>query len=291
MARARIIKPGFFKNEVLAECSLAARMLFSGLWTLADRAGRLEDRPKRIKADLFPYDDLNIDELLNELAARGFIARYSIDGNPLIQIDNFEKHQKPHRNEVGSVLPAQATETPPEKPELEKSQPNSEQDVPKSEHSGLNLNPDYLNQKDDDEDARARNQIIFQIGERIAEITGWKNDPRWFGNYSLVEVWIRQGFDAEKDIIPTVKAVMAKRGKQDPPSNLKYFDKAIAQAFADRTRTIAIPEGKNHEDNRRNHHGSNGKSRAAREVIAEELAREYGPANSPDTGSVALAKL
>lgn len=50
MAGARNIKPGFFTNDVLAACDQLARLLFAGLWTVADRAGRLEDRPKRIKA-------------------------------------------------------------------------------------------------------------------------------------------------------------------------------------------------------------------------------------------------
>ena len=50
MARARNIKPGFFANENLAECDPLARLLFAGLWCLADREGRLEDRPKRIAA-------------------------------------------------------------------------------------------------------------------------------------------------------------------------------------------------------------------------------------------------
>ena len=65
--RARNIKPGFFKNEDLAECSPWARLCFAGLWTLADRDGRLEDRPKRIKAELFAFDAVDVDPLLGEL--------------------------------------------------------------------------------------------------------------------------------------------------------------------------------------------------------------------------------
>jgi hypothetical protein len=49
MARARNIKPAFFKNEQLVELGMSTRLLFIGLWCLADREGRLEDRPKRIK--------------------------------------------------------------------------------------------------------------------------------------------------------------------------------------------------------------------------------------------------
>jgi hypothetical protein len=49
MPRTRQIKPGFFKNDELAELPIEARLLFAGLWTIADREGRLEDRPKKIK--------------------------------------------------------------------------------------------------------------------------------------------------------------------------------------------------------------------------------------------------
>ncbi|MCX8018393.1 MAG: hypothetical protein N2690_10910, partial [Rhodocyclaceae bacterium] len=59
--RARNIKPGFYKNEDLAECSVWARLIFPGLWMMADRDGRLEDRPKRIKAELLPFDAVDVD--------------------------------------------------------------------------------------------------------------------------------------------------------------------------------------------------------------------------------------
>jgi len=46
MARTRSIKPAFFANEHLAELSAGTRLLFIGLWTIADKNGKLEDRPK-----------------------------------------------------------------------------------------------------------------------------------------------------------------------------------------------------------------------------------------------------
>jgi len=80
MARARNIKPGLFKNELLVEQSLFVRLLFVGLWTLADREGRLEDRPKRIRLELFPYDNDDVDSALNILVENGFIVRYQAAG-------------------------------------------------------------------------------------------------------------------------------------------------------------------------------------------------------------------
>jgi hypothetical protein len=105
MARARNIKPGFAKNENLAECSLAARLCFALLPMLADREGRLEDRPKRIKGELFPFDALEVEPLLAELSRFGFIERYAVETRGLIQIIAFHKHQHPHHKEPESVLP------------------------------------------------------------------------------------------------------------------------------------------------------------------------------------------
>jgi len=105
MARSRNIKPGFFLNDELAECEPLARLLFAGLWCIADREGRLEDRPKRIKAEVLPYDDCDTDQLLDQLVKHGFILRYEAEGNRYIQIINFKKHQNPHVKEAESIIP------------------------------------------------------------------------------------------------------------------------------------------------------------------------------------------
>ena len=44
------------ENEELADLDPIARLLFIYLWMLADREGRLEDRPKRIAGRALPYD-------------------------------------------------------------------------------------------------------------------------------------------------------------------------------------------------------------------------------------------
>ena len=106
MSRSRNIKPGFFKNDLLAECPPLARILFAGLWCEADREGRLEDRPKRIKAELLPYDDCDIDAMLDQLADRGFIVRYECNGIRYIAVTEFVKHQNPHVREPASQIPA-----------------------------------------------------------------------------------------------------------------------------------------------------------------------------------------
>ena len=116
MARIRYLKPDFFSDEDVAELSFPARLLFQGLWTLADREGRLEDRPAWIRVLIFPYDnEIAIGELLNELckprkhSPGAFIERYTVGEQRFIQIRNFAKHQKPHHKEASSVIPPPAS--------------------------------------------------------------------------------------------------------------------------------------------------------------------------------------
>lgn len=105
MARSRNIKPGFFTNPELVELPYETRLLFAGLWVVADRDGRLEDRPKKIKMELFPADAVDCDMMLGQLHKAGFVIRYEVDGQKLIQVNNWAKHQSPHHTERASTLP------------------------------------------------------------------------------------------------------------------------------------------------------------------------------------------
>lgn len=143
MARSRNIKPGFFTNDRLAECDPLARLLFAGLWTIADREGRLEDRPKRIKAELLPYDECSGDALLAQLEQAGFILRYSANGERYIQILAFGKHQNPHKNEADSVIPPPLRDKAPEQHSTSTVQAPDQHSTNPAD--SLNLIPDSLN--------------------------------------------------------------------------------------------------------------------------------------------------
>lgn len=108
MARIRTIKPQFFMNEEMAGLDPLTRLLFVGLWTLADKEGRMEDRPRRIKAEILPYDDHDVDVALSALSDCGFILRYSDAAGSYLQISNFKKHQRINGSEadIESSIPA-----------------------------------------------------------------------------------------------------------------------------------------------------------------------------------------
>lgn len=104
--RGRTIKPGFFKNEDLAKVDPLGRILFAGLWCLADRRGRLEYRPDRIKIEALPYDKAKVTDLITDLAKLGFVEIYEANSKRYIQVTNFEDHQNPHVREPESTMPA-----------------------------------------------------------------------------------------------------------------------------------------------------------------------------------------
>lgn len=116
MARIRSIKPGYFTNDQLAEVDPLGRILFAGLWCHADRAGRLEDRPRKIKAEVLPYDDCDVDAMLCVLAGKQFIIRYEVAGVRYIQVANFEKHQTPNIKEIASTIPPPPRNDTPNEP-------------------------------------------------------------------------------------------------------------------------------------------------------------------------------
>lgn len=105
MSRCRSIKPGLWLNEDLAEVSIPARYLFPALWCLADKDGRLEYRPKKIKIEVYPYDEIDIISLIAELHGKKFISVYENEGCFFIQINNFIKHQNPHPKEKSNNYP------------------------------------------------------------------------------------------------------------------------------------------------------------------------------------------
>jgi hypothetical protein len=73
---------------------------------MADREGRLEYRPKKIKVEVLPYDNCNIEKLIGQLSAKGFILPYSVNGCNYVSIINFVKHQNCHMREPESIIPA-----------------------------------------------------------------------------------------------------------------------------------------------------------------------------------------
>jgi hypothetical protein len=116
MARIRSVKPEFWADEKLAAAvTLEGRLLYIGLWNLADEHARLRGSARYIKGQLFPYDDAvtvsAVDALLDQLCAARKVMRYVCpEGDTYLFLPNLAKHQRLEASKVASRLPS-----PPEK--------------------------------------------------------------------------------------------------------------------------------------------------------------------------------
>lgn len=116
MARIRTIKPEFWIDETLTECSLGARLLFIALWNFADDQGYVDDKPKRIKAQVFPSDDIDVAPLLDELVERGRLVRYDSPIGPVLHIRNFDRHQRVDKPSKARFDPSSLSPREPSRP-------------------------------------------------------------------------------------------------------------------------------------------------------------------------------
>jgi len=105
--RARNIKPGLFSNEILAATDAYTVLTFVGLFGLADREGRLEDRVARIHLQLHALRGVisDTEKALATLNDQNHIVRYEVEGQRYIWIPRFTKHQRPHVREAVSIIP------------------------------------------------------------------------------------------------------------------------------------------------------------------------------------------
>lgn len=184
MARSRNIKPGFFTNDRLAEKHPLTRILFAALWPIADREGRLEDRPKKIKALCLPFDDHDVDAALNDLASGEdpFIIRYEVDGRRFLQLVNWHRHQSPHVREPESVIPPA-----PDKPVLSTSPVSVE---PVGSSNGIrNQESGKGNQESEGRSTRFVPPTVDEIAAYAAEKDYKRVDADRFWNFYQSKGW------------------------------------------------------------------------------------------------------
>lgn len=277
MARSRNIKPSFFTNDDLAELDPLARLLFIGMWTIADYKGDLEWRPRRIKAQVLPYDNCDIEELAINLDKSGFIRYYSNGEKTYVRVTNFNKHQNPHKNEreKGSDIP-EYSEDLRQVIDLQELAINRDKSgvVQESSHSdpadSLNLIPDTFNQipdcgipsgstekqdySDDDFDFARKmyNSILAQQPTfKKPNLKSWaktirlmrERDGRTYEDMQRVFVWARQDNFWKGNILSADKF-------------RKQYDTLTAQMSS---------RGASYENNQRVDNSAPGRVRAAQE--------------------------
>ena len=97
MSRNRSISPDFWTCEAVIDCAPMTRLLFLGLQNFADDFGVQPLRPRTIRLQVFPGDDLDeerVRAMIEELAARRLVRCYEVEGVAYLAIVNWPLLQR-----------------------------------------------------------------------------------------------------------------------------------------------------------------------------------------------------
>lgn len=96
MARIRSVKPEFWANEQVAQCSIPARVLFLGMLNFCDDGGVHPASAHRLKSQVFPSDNFTnaeIQAMVDELITVGLLSTYEAAGKRFWNVTGWH-HQK-----------------------------------------------------------------------------------------------------------------------------------------------------------------------------------------------------
>lgn len=265
--RARSLKPKLFKNELLGGVDPLITILFEGLWCCADREGRLEDRPLRLCAEVFPYrravTEKKVDGWLDWLHAQEFVTRYEVAGQRFIQVLAFHKHQKPHSKEKDSEIPPLSSGVPLPRSGRAPTKVRASTDQGSGEHaltpdSGL-LTPD----------CSLRERAREAPRPEEAGLEAWRDvgcDPQ------AMESWLEHlAKHHPPKALPAharIHAAQVIRGFGDPDTQRRTIQHAIANNW----RSLRVADGK-------------GSNRTGRKTMTERLAALDTPDDEPEARS------
>lgn len=112
-ARIRSIKPEAFKDAELwdaeEETKLPLFRAYAALWCQADKEGRFIWKPRELKIECLPYWNGDFEHVLDTLASRGWLVKYTSGTGVFGWIPNFKKHQHINGREPDSRLPEPVT--------------------------------------------------------------------------------------------------------------------------------------------------------------------------------------
>lgn len=98
MARKRMIDPNIWQSEDFSKLSTLGKLVFIGLFSLADDEGRGRCNPVYLKSTLFPYEEgirsADIDKTLSEISSNMSVIFYSCDGSNYYSLYNWNVWQK-----------------------------------------------------------------------------------------------------------------------------------------------------------------------------------------------------
>ena len=107
MARIRTIKPSFWKDQKVGRLQRDARLMYIGLWNLADDEGVVCGDASVIKSELFPFDERlrlkTVEAWIAQLIEAIMIIPLNHQGESYYVIRTFKAHQNINRPQESAI--------------------------------------------------------------------------------------------------------------------------------------------------------------------------------------------
>jgi len=294
LARIRTIKPEFFRHADLydaeKESGLPLRLAFAGLWTAADREGRFKWKPRELKIDCLPHDEVDFSRVLDALTTRGWVVRYAVDGKEYGLIPSWQQHQVINNREKPSEIPepsenngltraarvGDATTTPLVQVQVEGKGKEGEREIGSGEGSAPAKSKSLISPE------------AFETASNVLMAMGLDpHHPLSVGAPLTIQGWFNEHWRSECILIGVKRGMQSRNG--DPPGTLKYFEKAIARAHAELTPNLPTVEIREAEkvtvSHGTNQNRSGGSLTASLRRDLAALEQSDGPDNSLPAGS------
>ncbi|KKM07164.1 hypothetical protein LCGC14_1736620 [marine sediment metagenome] len=93
----RMVTSEIFRNDKVAELDPIGRLFFIGLITNADDDGRIKGSVKYLKANIFPYDNISLEQIMeyrDQCHELGIAIHYNVNGREVITLPHWKEHQR-----------------------------------------------------------------------------------------------------------------------------------------------------------------------------------------------------
>lgn len=95
MARKRMVDPEFWLDEQITSLGYEFRLFYIGSWNFADDYGVVENSSKKLKAQIFPYDDdVDCEAMITKLIELKRYIPFEAEGKKWLYVKNFLKYQR-----------------------------------------------------------------------------------------------------------------------------------------------------------------------------------------------------
>ena len=218
MARDRTLSSDFWTREDVIDCSPMSRLLLLGLGNFADDHGVQPLRPRTIRLQVFPGDDLDderVRAMIEELAAHRLVRVYEVDGVEYLAILDWAQHHRVgkrarRRYPRDPALPPEPVAEPPAAP-----QPVLVAAVP-------DVPPEL---------ARWRKSVGRALRHFMPNSGPPEDTEAW------IDRWIADGCDLRCDVLPAISVACRPSSDGAGPPGLAAV---AAYAEANRVRRLAV---------------------------------------------------